>query len=92
MLVFPRELPIAGEPADVVERISQYVAWLETSSVPKLLFYGTPGILVTPERAKQLESSVKYLETVDIGAGLHYLQEDQPDKIGKGIAKWMTAG
>ncbi len=91
MLTFPRELPIAGEPADVVATITQYMEWLETSPVPKILFYATPGILVTPERAKQLESSVKNLEIVDIGQGLHYVQEDQPDKIGKGIARWMTA-
>lgn len=91
MLAWPRDLPIAGEPADVVQASTEYMQWLETSSVPKILFYGTPGILVTPERARQLEQSIKYLEIVDIGPGLHYLQEDAPDAIGKGIAKWMTA-
>ena len=35
-LTWPRQLPIAGEPADVVEIVRANRAWLEASSVPKL--------------------------------------------------------
>ena len=30
------------------------------------------------------------LETVDIGPGLHYLQEDNPHLIGEQIAEWYA--
>jgi haloalkane dehalogenase len=63
--------------------------WLQASAVPKLLFWGTPGILVTPADAARLARTVPALESVDIGPGLHYLQEDAPDLIGRGIAAWL---
>jgi haloalkane dehalogenase len=28
------------------------------------------------------------LTTIDVGEGIHYLQEDHPHEIGEGIAKW----
>ena len=89
MLSFPNELPIAGEPADVVALVEAYMDWLATSPVPKLLFWGTPGILVTPQAAARLATTLPNLRSVDIGPGLHYLQEDNPDLIGKSIADWL---
>ena len=89
MLSFPRDLPIEGQPADVVATIQAYMDWLQASAVPKLLFWGTPGILVTPADAARLARTVPALESVDIGPGLHYLQEDAPDLIGRGIAAWL---
>lgn len=91
MLSFPRDLPISGEPADVVATVQAYMDWLKTSPVPKLLFWGTPGILVTPDDAARYARDWPATRTVDIGAGLHYLQEDQPDLIGTTIAAWLPA-
>jgi haloalkane dehalogenase len=91
MLTFPNELPIEGQPADVVARVRGYMDWLAKTDVPKLLFWGTPGILVTPPLVGRLERSWQNLRTIDIGPGLHYLQEDAPDIIGRGIADWMEA-
>ncbi|HKY90907.1 MAG TPA: haloalkane dehalogenase, partial [Nevskiaceae bacterium] len=48
MLTFRNELPIEGQPADVVSRARAYMDWLAKTDVPKLLFWGTPGILVPP--------------------------------------------
>ena len=64
--------------------------WLGTSPVPKLLFWGTPGILVTPDDAAHHARTLPNIETVDIGPGLHYLQEDNPDLIGSRIAAWLA--
>lgn len=91
MLSFPRDLPIAGEPADVVATTQAYMDWLAGNPVPKLLFWGTPGILVTPADAQRYQQTLPNLQTVDIGDGLHYLQEDQPDLIGRGIAQWLPS-
>jgi len=89
MLSFPRDLPIAGEPADVVAATQAYMDWLGSSTVPKLLFWATPGILVTPDQVRHFQQTWTNLSCIDIGQGLHYLQEDQPDLIGSGIADWM---
>lgn len=90
MLSFPRDLPIEGQPPDVVATVQAYMDWLGTSPVPKLLFWGTPGILVTPDDAARYARTLPNIETVDIGPGLHYLQEDNPDLIGTRIAAWLA--
>ena len=89
MLAFPRQLPIAGEPAEVVAIAEAYMAWLATSPVPKLLFWGTPGVLVTPALAACYAQTWRNLRSVDIGPALHYVQEDCPDLIGTTIADWL---
>lgn len=91
MLSFPRDLPIAGEPADVVATAHQYMDWLASSPVPKLLFWATPGILVTPADAARYAREWPATQAVDLGAGLHYVQEDAPDLIGTRIAAWLPA-
>jgi haloalkane dehalogenase len=87
-LTWPRQLPIDGEPADVVEIVRSYGDWLSQSSVPKLFFKGEPGALLAGGpplefcRAwpAQTESTVR---------GVHFLQEDSPDEIGRTIADWL---
>lgn len=88
-LTWPRELPIDGEPADVVEIVSQYAEWLGTSEVRKLFINGDPGsILVGAQREycrtfpNQTEVTVK---------GIHFLQEDSAPEIGIAIRKWLQS-
>ena len=35
-------------------------------------------------------SALPNLETVDLGAGIHYVQEDHPDTIGREVARWAA--
>lgn len=86
-LTWPREIPIAGEPADVAAIVGDYADWLSTSEVPKLFINADPGsILVGPQREfcrtwpNQTEVTV---------AGSHFIQEDSPDEIGQAIADWL---
>jgi len=87
-LSWPRQLPIAGEPADVVEIVGSYAAWLATSPVPKLFVNAEPGTISLDERAfcrgfpHQTEVSVR---------GLHFIQEDSPDEIGEAVARWYNS-
>lgn len=89
MLVFPNQLPIEGQPADVVAAADAYMNWLTVTEVPKLLFWATPGWVVTPSDVVRYEAAMPNLRSVDIGEGLHYLQEDNPELIGRSIAKWL---
>ena len=85
---WPNELPIEGEPADVWEAAVAYHEWLQRTEVPKILFHATPGAIMQAPLVKSLESTLKNLKTVDIGPGVHFLQEDNPHKIGEELAKW----
>ena len=85
---WPNELPIAGEPKDVVETVTAYNQWLQQSDLPKLLFYGTPGVLGSPPMVEWSRQNLKNLKTMDIGAGIHFLQEDHPHLIGLELANW----
>ena len=85
---WPNELPIAGEPADVVAIINDYNAKLQQSDLPKLLFYVSPGMFLPPSLAAWCQQHLKNLTTVDLGAGIHFVQEDYPHEIGASLAKW----
>jgi haloalkane dehalogenase len=84
---WPNELPIAGEPPDIAAAVDANFAWLQETDVPKILFHATPGAIVPPQ-ALPMFSAVPNLTTVDLGSGIHYLQEDHPHEIGQGIAEW----
>ena len=86
---WPNELPIAGEPADVVEAVIAYNGWLQGTELPKLLFYATPGAITPAPLVEWCKANLKNLETVDLGEGIHFVQEDHPHEIGAGIARWL---
>lgn len=86
--VWPLEVPIDGKPADVAARVTENCEKLQTSEIPKILFHATPGGIIDAEGVAWCEEHLPNLETVDIGAGIHYLQEDNPHKIGKELARW----
>jgi haloalkane dehalogenase len=89
-LTWPRMIPIDGEPADVVKIVEDYSAWLATSNVSKLFINAEPGSILTGRQRefcrrwpKQMEITVK---------GLHFIQEDSPDEIGKAVAEFVRRG
>ncbi len=85
---WPNEIPIEGEPADVVEVVETYNKRLQQSELPKLLFYANPGALLQQPLVEWCQQNLKNLKTVDIGPGSHWLQEDNPDLIGSELADW----
>lgn len=88
-LTWPRQLPIAGEPADVVEIVKSYGAWLSTSDVPKLFINADPGAIL---RGEQREFCRSWPNTKEVTvSGVHFVQEDSPDEIGQAVAGWRTA-
>jgi haloalkane dehalogenase len=87
---FPNELPIAGEPADVYSTLEQAHRALAQSSYPKLLFVGNPGSLVSPAFAEKFTQGLKNCKVVQLGSGIHYLQEDHAEVIGATVKEWLT--
>jgi haloalkane dehalogenase len=88
-LTWPRQIPIAGEPADVVQIASDYAKWMVENELPKLFVNAEPGaILIGPVR--EFCRSWKNQTEVTV-SGSHFIQEDSGAAIGKAIADWMTA-
>jgi haloalkane dehalogenase len=87
-LQWAREVPLAGEPADVHDRIAAYSAWLTTAPQPKLFIDAEPGVFIRSGRIKRLVSSFPNQHRVVVG-GLHFVPEDSPDEIGLAIAGWL---
>ena len=87
-LSWPREIPVGGEPADVVAIVAEYAEWLSQTQTPKLFVNAEPGAILTgPQRefcrgfANQSEVTVP---------GIHFIQEDSPHEIGTAIAEWYA--
>lgn len=87
----PGEIPIEGKPADIDEIVRNYNRKLKESELPMLLFYAHPGGLIGELGVEWCKQNLKHLKTVDIGKGIHFLQEDNPHLIGAELAKWYDS-
>jgi haloalkane dehalogenase len=87
-LTWPREIPIDGEPADVSAIAAAYADWLSTSRVPKLFLRAEPGAILASSRMVDFVRTWPAQTEVKV-AGIHFVQEDSPDEIGRAIAAWM---
>jgi len=87
-LTWPRQIPIEGEPADVVAIVIAYDEWLTTSSVPKLFLRAEPGGILSSDADLKFVRNLPAQTEVTV-AGVHYVQEDSPNEIGRAIASWM---
>ncbi len=86
-LTWPRQLPIEGEPADVCEIVRSYGEWLSQSSIPKLFVNAEPGAILTGETREYCRSWPNQTEVTV--PGIHFVQEDSPDEIGRAVADWL---
>src|SRR5215475_10726361 len=89
-LTWPREIPIEGQPADVSAIAAAYADWLGTSNVPKLFLKAEPGAILANDTLVNLVRGWPGLTEKTV-AGIHFVQEDSPDEIGRAIAGWMGA-
>jgi haloalkane dehalogenase len=91
ILAWARQIPLGGEPAELVARIEAYDAWLATStSVPKLLmtFQGSPTLLIGEEMANWCAANIAALEVVSCGKAGHHAPEDRPEEIAAAVSAW----
>ncbi len=71
--------------------IDSYRDWLTQTELPKLLFYADPGAIIQADDVTWCRENMSNLQTVDIGDGIHFVQEDNPELIGSELAKWHAA-
>jgi len=80
-LTWPRQIPIEGEPPEVVPSGPDCGRWLAESPIPKLFINAEPGAILTGRQREfcrtwrnQTELTVK---------GIHFIQEDSPKRSVK---------
>jgi haloalkane dehalogenase len=88
-LTWPRQIPVDGVPADVTAIAADYADWLGKSDIPKLFFKVEPGAILVVGRLINLVRGWPALTEKTV-KGIHFVQEDSPDEIGKAIVDWMT--
>ena len=87
-LTWPRQIPIDGEPANVVDIVQSYADWLSGAPLPKLFINADPGAILTGPQREFVRSWPNITEVTVKGS--HFIQEDSPDEIGQAINDWMN--
>jgi haloalkane dehalogenase len=88
-LTWPREIPIGGEPADVVAIVAEYADWLAGSQTPKLFINAEPGVILTGAQRDYCRRWPNQREVIVNGS--HFVQEDSPAEIGRAVAAFVAA-
>jgi haloalkane dehalogenase len=88
-LTWPRQIPIAGEPADVVQIAQAYSQWMARCDIPKLFVNAEPGAILIGVPREFCRSWKNQTEVTVSGS--HFIQEDSGPAIGRAVADWMKA-
>ena len=86
-LSWPRNIPIDGEPAEVVAVVDEYRSWLEKGDVPTLFVNAEPGAILAG-RIRDYVRTWANLREITV-PGVHFIQEDSPDEIGLAVAEFV---
>ena len=86
-LTWPRQIPIEGEPAEVVEIAKNYAQFMSETQLPKLFINADPGSILI---GKQRELARKWPNQKEVTVkGSHFIQEISPDEIGESIKEFL---
>lgn len=86
-LVWPRELPIEGEPADVVDAVERYAAWMRETDLPKLFVNADPGAVIVGALREACREWPNQTEVTV--PGIHFIQEDSAEPIGAALSDFI---
>lgn len=87
-LTWPRQIPIAGEPPEMVEVAAQYAAFMAQAEMPKLFINADPGSILVGKMRDFCRTWPNQTEITV--AGTHFIQEDSPHEIGEALSAWIT--
>lgn len=88
--VWTTQIPVDGDPPEPAAVLSDNYAWLQSTGTPRLLLYANPGSVLQAEQVATARLDCPGLTAVDIGDGLHFLPEDQPEAIAAAIRSWLV--
>lgn len=83
------QVPLHGKPELTASIVENYREALKNSKLPKLFFYAEPGAFMPEVVRNWVIENIPNLEAVNIGEGVHFIQEDNPDLIGEKIKEFV---
>ncbi len=88
---WPCEVPLDGKPADNAAVVEAYRQWLTRTQVPKLLFVGNAGVAIKEPEVAWCRENLSNLRVVNLGDGIHFVQETHPETIGTELSRWHAS-
>lgn len=90
VLAWARQIPLDGEPAELVTRVEAFDAWLAAATtVPKLLMTFEGAVLIDKGMVDWCAEHIAALEIVGCGPAGHHAPEDRPKEIAEAISDWL---
>ncbi len=87
-LTWPRQIPLDGEPKEVVEEVEKNADFHKNSDIPKLFINAEPGSILTGDQ-REFVRTWKNQKEVTV-KGNHFIQEDSADEIGAALREFVT--
>ena len=87
-LTWPRQIPLDGEPKEVVEEVEKNADFHKNSEIPKLFINAEPGSILTGDQ-REFVRTWKNQKEITV-KGNHFIQEDSADEIGAALREFVT--
>ena len=87
-LTWPRQIPLDGEPKEVVEEVEKNADFHKNSEIPKLFINAEPGSILTGDQ-REFVRTWKNQKEITV-KGNHFIQEDSADEIGAALREFIT--
>ena len=88
-LTWPRQIPLDGEPSEVVEEVRKNSEFHKDSEIPKLFINADPGSILIGEQ-REFARTWKNQTEITVN-GNHFIQEDSSEEIGSALRDFVKA-
>ena len=88
-LTWPRQIPLDGDPSEVVEEVRKNSEFHKNSEIPKLFINADPGSILVGEQ-REFARTWKNQTEVTV-SGNHFVQEDSSEEIGSALRNFVKA-
>ena len=85
-LTWPRQIPLDGEPNEVVEEVRKNAEFHKDSEIPKLFINANPGSILVGEQ-RDFARTWKNQTEITVN-GNHFIQEDSSEEIGTALREF----
>ena len=88
-LTWPRQIPLDGEPSEVVEEVRLNAEFHKESDIPKLFINADPGSILIGDQ-REFAKSWKNQTEITV-KGNHFIQEDSSEEIGAALRNFVES-
>jgi haloalkane dehalogenase len=93
MLTLANSFPKKGKDAvagSMGDYLNKNAVGLQASTIPKLLVYAKPGMLINKKVLSWANENLPNLTVQYVGKAKHLMEEDLPNEIGAAIKDWLA--